>query len=375
MTLTGSFFEVNGNVLHVHTNWRVNVLEKHEELNSRKNWVENDGSSYTKSNLCLKRKLVDFIPQVDIKRMSKSKVARSVDFDDNGVSHGSSVNTNDIIFIDSSEDMHSEECLPVVTASEYETLKKKLAISEMKLAERKMKVTSLKIRLASLEQKFSEKRYSAQNKDKKIFDLERMLESKNQVIDELTKLDPSKYLNGKSDVTEVVKELEMKLNTKEILVKKLEESLNQKEKDIVILKSTVSELEVKLNDKDIYINTLEDSFKMLMNSKSLGSRNIDIETTGNLVDNDCKELVRSGQDMKSEEDCPMRLESDLTTSLDHDHDYTMARAEERLLDKDEVKASAEELLLSVKSFANGFRIGNVGNMLVKDEVIVLDENC
>ena len=284
--MTGSFFEVDGKVLHVHTNWRVNVLEKHGELNRRKNLVGNDGSSFTNSNLCLKRKLVDFIPQVDIKRMSKSKVARSVDFDDNEVSHGSSVNTNEIIFIDSSEDMHSEECLPLVT--EYETLKKKLAINEMKLAEQKMKVTSLKIRLASLEQKFSEKRYSAQNKDKKIFELERMLESKNKVIDELTKLCPSKYLIGRSDVNEVVNELELKLNAKEILVNRLEESLKLKEKDIVILTSSVSELEVKLNDKDIYINTLEDSLKMLMKSKSLESRNIDIETTSNLVDNDCK---------------------------------------------------------------------------------------
>ena len=361
MTLTGSFFEVNGNVLHLHTNWRVNVLEKHEELNSRKNRVENDGSSYTKSNLYLKRKLVDFIPQVDIKRMSKSKVARSVDFDDNEASHGSSVNTNDRIFIDSSEDMHSEECLPVVTASEYETLKKKLAINEMKLAERKMKVTSLKIRLASLEQKFSEKRYSAQNKDKKIFELERMLESKNKVIDELTKLCPSKYLIGRSDVNEVVNELELKLNAKEILVNRLEESLKLKEKDIVILTSSVSELEVKLNDKDIYINTLEDSFKIPKNSKSLESRNINIETTSKLVDNNCIELARSDQDMKSEEDCSLRLESDLAISLGHDHDYT--------------KATAEERLLSVKSFANEFRIGNVSNMLVKDEVVVLDENC
>ena len=130
---------------------------------------ENDGSSSTKSNLCLKRKPVDFNPQVVINRMLKFKVARSVDFDDEAI-HGSSVNTDDIIPIDSDslEDMHkTEECLPVVTASKYETLKKKFTISEMKLAERKMKVTSLKIRLASIEQKLVEKRYSTQNKDKK----------------------------------------------------------------------------------------------------------------------------------------------------------------------------------------------------------------
>ena len=139
MTLSGSFFQVDVNVFHVHSNWRVSVLEKHEELNRRTNVEENDGSSSTKSNLCLKRKPVDFNPQVVIKRMLKFKVARSVDFDDEAI-HGSSVNTDDIIPIDSDslEDMHkTEECLPVVTASKYETLKKKFTISEMKLAERK----------------------------------------------------------------------------------------------------------------------------------------------------------------------------------------------------------------------------------------------
>jgi len=355
ITFSGSFFHVNGNVLHVHSYWRVNVLEK-QDLNRRKNLVENYGSSSTESNLCLKRKPVDFNPQVVIKRMTKSKVARSVDFDDEAI-HGSCVNTNEIIHIDSdsSEDVHkTEECLPVVTPSEYETLKNKLTINEMKLAERKMKVTSLKIRLASLEQKFSEKRYSAQDKDKKIFELERTLESKNKTIDELTKLDPSKYLIGRGDVNAVVKELELKLNAKENLVKKLEKSLKLKEKDVAILKSSVSELEVKLNDKDIYISTLEDSFKMPKNSKSLESRNIDIDTTSKYVDNDCKESVRSGQNMKSEKDCSPRLESELATSNGHDHDYTKVRA--------------KESLLSVKSFDNEFRIGNVGNILVKDEV-------
>lgn len=338
--LSGSFYINDGNALHVHTNWRVNVLQTFGDLNRRKNFVENDNSFYTKSNICLKRKLLDLNPQVDITRMSKSKVARSVNQDDQA--NYSSESMNESNHIDSSKDMPiSGECFPV-TASEYETLNNKLTLGEMKLAERKMKVTSLEIRLASMEQKLFEERLSAQSKDKKIFELEQMLESKNRTIDDLTKLNPSKYLVGKGDVNKLVKDFELKLNAKETLVMKLEESFTQKEKCIDLLKSYVSELEVKLNDKDIYINTLEDSFKT---SKTKIS-----------VEND---LASSGQSVKNLE-CSLRSESDLANSLAHDHGYANSRA--------------EDCLITVKSFANKFRIGNVGNILFKDEVITLDEN-
>jgi len=356
MMLSGSFFQDEDTVIHVHTKWRVNVLQNFGELNRGKNFVENDDSSSSKSNLRMKRKLLDLNPQVVIKRMSKSKVPQSVILDDQIIY--SRANMNESIHKNSSEDMHtSGECLPM-TALEYETLNNKLTISEMKLAERKMKVTSLKIRLASMERKLSEERLSAQNKDKKIYELERMLESKNKTIDELTKLNPSKYLIGRGDVNKVVEDLEFNLIMKETLVIKLEESLKQREKDIAILKNSVSELEVKLNDKDIYINTLEDSFKLPRHINSLESRVIGIDTIRKSVDNDCKDLARSGENVKNEY-CSLPSESDLANSLAHDHGYANAR---------------QERLLSVKSFANEFRIGNVGNVLMKDEAITLDEN-
>jgi len=356
MMLSGSFFQDDDNVIHVHTNWRVNVLQNYRELNRGKNFVENDCSSSTEPNLRLKRKLLDLNPQVDIKRMSKSKVPGSVILDDQIIY--SRVNMNESIHINSSEDVHkSGECLPV-TALEYETLKNKLTISEMKLAERKMKVTSLKIRLASMERKLSEERLSAEIKDKKIHELERILESKNKTIDELTKLNPSKYLIGRGDVNKVVEDLEFNLIMKETLAIKLEESLKQREKDIAILKNSVSELEVKLNDKDIYINTLEDSFKLPRHRKSLESRGIGIDTIRKSSVNDCKDLPRSGENVKNEY-CSLPSESDLANSLAHDHGYANAR---------------HKRLLSVKSFANEFRIGNVGNVLMKDEAITLDEN-